>query len=79
MIDYFKLDKHFTSPQRLSPFYTYKRIPRKLKKKVKAYCGIHYHSHTINQNLWHYLEKKNKDYKRFLIKKICDNYEIYGK
>ena len=74
---YSELDKHFTEPNRaISPFYGETKIPRKLKKKVKNFCGIHYDGLTNGQRLWYYLEKSNPNYKRFLIKRICENYKI---
>jgi len=62
--------KHFTTPEILSPFYNVKRIPRKLKRKVKKFCSVHWHGLTNNERLWHYLEKQNPAYKQFLISKI---------
>jgi len=59
----------YTAPKRISPFYTHKRIPRKLKKKVKKYCGVDYGE--VNSSLWQYMEKDNLEYKWFLISKIC--------
>lgn len=75
MIDYYNLDKHFTISK--NKFHCNK-LPRKLKKKVKHYCGVHYDTSTINENYWYYLEL-NPNYKRFLIKKICDNEKKYEK
>lgn len=77
MIPYKDLDKHFTAPKRLSPFYPKNvRIPRKLKKKVKAWCGEKsFEGLTNGETLWYYMEKHNNDYKRFLIKRICQQYE----
>lgn len=69
---YSELDKHFTAPSNISPFYKGRRIPRKLKKKVKRFCGIHWNGLTNGQRLWYYLEKSNPNYKRFLIKQIYD-------
>ncbi len=71
MIDYLNLEKHFTSAKIISPFYNVTRIPRKLKKKVKSFCNVHYKTLDINQCLWFYLEESNPDYKRFLLKMIC--------
>lgn len=72
MIKYENLEKHFTAPNRISPFYgDIKKISRKLKKKVKNFCGLTWSSLTNGQRLWYYLEKSNPDYKRFLIKQIC--------
>ena len=34
------IDKHFTAPETISPFYGDSRIPRKLKKKVKGVVFI---------------------------------------
>lgn len=76
---YSELDKHFTLPNRsISPFYGEEKLPRKLKKKVKKFCGIHWGGLTNGQRLWYYLEKSNPNYKSFLIKKICEN-EYYIK
>ena len=72
---YEDLEKHFTSPKRISPFYDVK-IPRKLKKKVKMFCGVHWDGLTNGQRLWYYLEKQNNDYKRYLIKMICTSYNV---
>jgi len=59
----------YTAPKRISPFYTHKRIPRKLKKKVKKYCGIHFGE--VNSSLCQYMGKDNLEYKQFLIHRIC--------
>ena len=74
---YEDLEKHFTSPKRISPFYDDNvKIPRKLKKKVKCFCGIHYKRLTNGQRLWYYMENSNPDYKRYLIKMICTSYNV---
>ena len=76
---YEELEKHFTSPKRISPFYDDDdnvKIPRKLKKKVKMFCGVHWDGLTNGQRLWYYLEKQNNDYKRYLIKMICTSYNV---
>ena len=63
--------QHFTSPKRISPFYDDNvKIPRKLKKKVKCFCGIYYKGLTNGQRLWYYMEYRNPDYKRYLIKRV---------
>ena len=65
----------FTQPKTISPFYKSDiKIPRKLKKKVKKYCCIHYQGMTNGQRLWHYMGKSNNKYKDFLITKVCENY-----
>lgn len=79
---YEDLDRHFTAPKVISPFYRYKRIPRKLKKQIKG-RGRNifnkkvtfrelYNGDDINTILWYTLEGRNVDYKRFIIKKICE-------
>lgn len=70
--DFDDLDNHFTLPKRFGkqPFYGQCRIPRKLKKKIKNYVGIHWNGLNNGQRIWHYMEKSNPDYKRFLIKNI---------
>lgn len=69
---YEDLEKHFTLPKRISPFYENNiKIPRKLKKKVKHFCGIHYNSLTNGQRLWYYMGSINPNYRNFLIKEIC--------
>ena len=73
---YEDLEKHFTPPKRISPFYDDNKIPRKLKKKVKCFCGIHYKGLTNGQRLWYYMENSNPDYKRYLIKMICTSYNV---
>ena len=61
----------FTLPKIISPFYSdIKRIPRKLKKKIKAYMLCHYSSCTNEQRLWNYLEKTNNEYKQYLISNV---------
>lgn len=60
----------FNKPTKLSPFYGDVRIPRKLKKEIKKYCGIHFGSNSVGQNMWHYLDKRNPEYKKFLIKSL---------
>jgi len=70
---YDELDKCFTTPSKISPFYDdFCRIPRKLKKRVKEYNGVYWSGLTNGQRLWYYLEKRNFNYKRFLIKKIYE-------
>ena len=65
-------NKEFQIPNRISPFYSnVKKIPRKLKKKIKKFTGCHYSDLTNEQRLWYYLEHKNKDYRDFLIHLIC--------
>ena len=68
---------NFTAPKRpLSPFYSHNiKIPRKLKKKVKNFCGIHYDGLDNGVRLWYYLEKSNIKYRNFIIKQICLQYE----
>ena len=72
IIPYEDLDKHFKAPKDLNtkPFYSYKRLPRKLKKSFKKQLIYNY---NINEMLWCYMEINHK---RFIIKKIC---EIYNK
>jgi hypothetical protein len=69
-IEYKNLDKHFVTPKNYPPFYNEVRIPRKLKKCVKEFCGVNWSNLSNSQRLWYYLEKSNPNYKRFLIKKI---------
>lgn len=74
---YENLEKHFTAPKTISPFYNDKiKIPRKLKKKVKMFCDVHWDSLTNGQRLWCYMESSNPDYKRYLIKMICTHYNV---
>ena len=68
---YENLEKAFVIPKRVSPFYNTIKIPRKLKKKIKSYCGIYWKKFNISQMLWYYLDKSNPDYKSFLIKIMC--------
>ena len=70
MIPYNELEKHFIAPSIISPFYSDEKIPRKLKKKIKKYLGVHWKNLTNGERRWHYLEKQNSNYKRFLIKEI---------
>ena len=71
-----KLEKHFTAPKTISPFYGNVRIPRKLKKRVKMFCGVHWEVLTNGQRLWYYMEKQNNNYKRYLIKLICTDSNV---
>mgnify|MGYP006420543349 CR=1 FL=1 len=65
------MNKEFIAPTRLSPFYpTHTRIPRKLKKEVKIYCGSSWNLLHNSQRLWHYLGYTNPKYKKFIIKEI---------
>jgi len=68
-IPYADLDRHFKAPKSLQ--FCYKRLPRKLKKKIR-YCFNHINiKGDINIVLWYTLEFRNPNYKRFLIKQIC--------
>lgn len=81
MIPYKDLEKHFTVPKKgASSFYENDiKIPRKLKKKVKKFCGTVWNGNSNGVRLWYYLESKNNDYKRFLIKQIInENKKIYS-
>jgi hypothetical protein len=71
MIKYDDLEKYFTRPNRLSSFYDYKKVPRKLKKKYKNIFQDKLLN--INQQLWYVLELTNPNYKRFLIKKLTED------
>jgi hypothetical protein len=72
--DYDKLDRHFTAPKVISPFFgEITRIPRKLKKRLSKYPEWNYNFLTIGQKLWHDLTVTNPDYARFIIKKICES------
>lgn len=69
--------KRFAAPKRLSPFYRENiKIPRKMKKKAKAYCGPLFRLLTNGQRLWLFMEKSNFEYKRFLIMQICKNSKL---
>ena len=72
-IPYKELDKHFTAPAVVSPFYGDAKIPRKLKKKVKKWCGVHWGGLSNGERLWCFLESHNINYRSFLIKKVCEN------
>lgn len=73
-VEYSDLERHYIAPSNISPFYNFKRIPRKMKKKLKDFDyilkGQQYSFLDINQKLWFILGFTNPDYKRFLIKKI---------
>lgn len=71
IIPYEVLEKHFIAPKVISPFFNYKKVPRKLKKKYKHILqGDRYSFLDLNQKLWYILELVNPNYKRFLIKQI---------
>ena len=71
---YNDLEKHFTAPKIISPFYQYKKVQRKLKKKYKWMFNKKYNYLEIGQKLWWILEFENMDYKRFIIKKVIEKY-----
>lgn len=60
------LEKHFTMPKNRHKIH--KRIPRRLKKLVKSFCGSRWDRLTNGERLWYYLEHSNPDYKSFRIK-----------
>lgn len=60
--------KSFILPDVISPFYTNKRIPRKLKKKVKLHCGIHWGGLTPTQQMWYYIDR---EYRSVIVNKIA--------
>ena len=68
---YENLEKAFVTPKKVSPFYDDVKISRKMKKKVKIYCGVYWNKITNPQRLWYYLDKSNPDYKSFLVKIMC--------
>lgn len=53
-------------------YYNVKRIPRKLKKKVKEFTGIHWNTSNLNSMLWYYLERNinTRKFKQSLINSI---------
>lgn len=65
----------FTFPKQVYPRHI-KRIPRKLKKRVKQHCGVLWQNLTNGQRLWYFLEASNPKYKSFLIKQICSVNQI---
>ena len=72
VIPYEDLEKHFTSPKVISPFFkNVNRVPRKFKKKWKhILCGNRYEFLDLGQKLWHIQSLTNPNYNRFLIKQI---------
>jgi hypothetical protein len=73
-IDYFDLDRHFTAPKVISPFYgEIKRLSRKEKKELKKFDVYNHNFLTLGQKLWNKLTVENPNYVRFLIKMICEN------
>jgi hypothetical protein len=72
MIKYDDLERYFTAPKTISPFYNFNKIPRKLKKKYKNIFQDKLLD--LNQQLWYILELTNPDYKRFLIKQVTKLY-----
>lgn len=67
----------YTTPKKISPFNNYKRIPRKLKKKLNNLSIKNNYHHwfsdnlDLNQKLWYIMEYTNKEYKQFIINNIC--------
>lgn len=73
-IDYNELEHYFTLPKMASPFYNYRKLPRKKKKMMAKFLNAKHMEHlTLNQKLWYMLEFTNPNYKRFLIKMIIAN------
>lgn len=74
MIPYQNLEKHFIAPKTISPFFNYKRVPKKFKKKWKHILqGEKYNFLDLNQKLWYIQSIVNPSYNDFLIKQICKN------
>lgn len=67
--------KAFTPPKTVSPFYNFKRIPRRKKKKYREILN-RYPFLTLNQKLWMILGEENKEYKQFLITEIIRRDEV---
>ena len=75
LIQYEDLDRHFHVPKSFLKqrcHYMFKRLPRKLKKKIKKKGYSDWHN--INVKMWLLMQEENINYHRFLIKKICDHY-----
>lgn len=73
MIPYDSLDKAFIAPKRISPFFDESvKLPRKVKKQAKKFCGVHWDNLSNAQRLWYYMEVWKPDYKRFIIKQISN-------
>lgn len=77
---YEKLEQQNVAPISLHTHAYYhgvKRLPRKFKKRFKKempeYLWRSNHL-DLSQQLWYRLNKVNPDYVRFLIKKICEQY-----
>jgi hypothetical protein len=62
----------FIAPKHLgsTPFYTFKRLPRKKKKELNKIIPK-YSFLTIQQRMWWRLEITNRAYRDFLIQQIC--------
>jgi hypothetical protein len=72
-IIYDDLENHFTTPKTLQIYSKSQRVPRKFKKKWKDILN-HYSNLKLQQKLWYLLYIRNTNYHRFLIKKICEQY-----
>lgn len=66
-------NKNFQIPKNIRIYSDVKKIPRKLKKKIKKFAGCHYSDLDNNGKMWYYLEHKNRDYRDFLIFLILEN------
>jgi hypothetical protein len=70
-IPYEELDKHFTAPKIISPFFRdVKRVPRKFKKKY-ILCGDRYDFISVGEKLWYIQHLTNPNYNSFIIKQMC--------
>lgn len=76
VIPYNELERHFTIPKNWKAgeqvFYeNIRRVPRKFKKKHKNILQNKKYAHlNLSVKLWILI---NPDYKRFLIKKVCES------
>ena len=51
----------------ISPFFVVKRVPKKLKKKVKKVVGVYWNYNEKGNCLWYYLRKTNINYSKFIM------------
>lgn len=71
-------DKRFSRTfSNLSPFYHFKRVPRKIKKKYKK--EFKRNTLGINSTMWYILGVENKEYLDFLIGEVCDIEKLFNK
>jgi hypothetical protein len=51
-------------------YFQHKKLPRKLKKKVKSFCGFYYKTMDVNVALWYYFSYNHPTIHQGIINRI---------